>query len=122
MEEVTVFDWLQNFNDYQLNDISLFTIAIDRGIEDPKTALYAQLSTKERELMLADMLRRAILFGPSNTASISESHSGYQKTIGSRSDAWRNDKINWANSIYKKYDDPNIINNAAILRVMNPFR
>lgn len=122
MAEITVFDWLQNSNDYQLNDISLLTIAMDRGVEDPKTALYAQLPTREKELMLADMLRRAVLFSPSNTASVSESHAGYQKTIGSRGDTWRNQKIAWANDIYKKYDDPNVISSGSTLKAFNPLK
>jgi hypothetical protein len=36
---------------------------------------------------------------------LSQSHNGYQKTIGQEQDFYQNDKIKYAIGIYEKYDD-----------------
>jgi hypothetical protein len=55
--------------------------------------------------MDADIIWTAVLKRPSNTASLSQSHNGYQKTIGSEQDFYQDDKIQYALRIYKRYDD-----------------
>ena len=47
----------------------------------------------------------AIIKSPSNTPSLSQSHNGYQKTIGQEQDFYQDDKIKYAIRIYKKYGD-----------------
>lgn len=81
-------------------------IAMDRGI-DPEADVYdeSQVSQKDRELMDADIIWTAVLKRPSNTASLSQSHNGYQKTIGSEQDFYQDDKIKYAIGIYKRYND-----------------
>jgi hypothetical protein len=56
--------------------------------------------------MDADIIWTAVLKRPSNTASLSQSHNGYQKTVGSEQDFYQDDKIQYAIGIYKRYDDP----------------
>jgi hypothetical protein len=80
-------------------------IALDRGI-DPEADVYGDGVTKrERDLMTADLIYTAVLLRPSNTASLSQSHNGYQKTIGSEQDFYQDDKIQYAIRIYKRYGD-----------------
>ena len=55
--------------------------------------------------MEADIIFTAVLLSPSNTASLSQSHNGYQKTIGQEQDFYQNDKIKYAIGIYQKYND-----------------
>ena len=81
-------------------------IALDRGI-DPSADVYDEtvVTKRERDLMTADLIYTAVLLRPSNTASLSQSHNGYQKTIGSEQDFYQDDKIQYAIRIYKKYGD-----------------
>lgn len=55
--------------------------------------------------MTADIIFTAVLLSPSNTASLSQSHNGYQKTIGQEQDFYQDEKIKYAISIYRIYDD-----------------
>jgi hypothetical protein len=55
--------------------------------------------------MQADIIFTAVLLSPSNTASLSQSHNGYQKTIGQEQDFCQNDKIKYAIRIYEMYGD-----------------
>ena len=89
-------------------DGNYMRIAKDRGI-DPDADVYddSVVSQKDRDLMDADIIFWAVLKRPSNTASLSQSHNGYQKTIGSEQDINLKDKIKYALSIYEKYDDSN---------------
>ena len=81
-------------------------IAMDRGI-DPSADVYDEtvVTKRERDLMTADLIYTAVLLRPSNTASLSQSHNGFQKTIGSEQDFYQDDKIQYAIRIYKKYGD-----------------
>jgi hypothetical protein len=81
-------------------------IAMDRGV-DPNADVYdeTQVSKRQKDLMDADIIWTAVLKRPSNTASISQSHNGYQKTIGSEQDFYQDDKIQYAIRIYQRYGD-----------------
>ena len=79
---------------------------MDRGVS-PDADVYDenQVTKKQRDLMDADIIWYAVLKRPSNTASLSQSHNGYQKTIGSEQDFYQDDKIQYAIRIYNKYED-----------------
>ena len=81
-------------------------IALDRGIS-PDADVYDEtvVTKRERDLMTADLIYTAVLLRPSNTASLSQSHNGFQKTVGSEQDFYQDDKIQYAIRIYKKYGD-----------------
>ena len=55
--------------------------------------------------MTADIIFTAVLLSPSNTASLSQSHNGYQKTIGQEQDFYQDEKIKYAIRIYNRYED-----------------
>lgn len=103
---MTVLEWLEASTMYSSFTEKNFTkIALDRGI-DPEADVYDDGITKrERDLMTADLIYTAVLLRPSNTASLSQSHNGYQKTIGSEQDFYQDDKIQYAIRIYKRYGD-----------------
>lgn len=108
---MTVLEWLKARTRYSFNDDTLTTIALDRGC-DPSDDFYGGTVTdKQKELMKADIIFTAVLLSPSNTSSLSQSHDGFQKTIGQEQDFYQDKKIAYAIQIYKKYDDEN----AAIL-------
>ena len=103
---MTVLEWLKRKTRYSFDEGNLEVIALDRGLE-PNDDVYDEtvVTKRERELMTADIIFTAVLLSPSNTASLSQSHNGYQKTIGQEQDFYQNDKIKYAIGIYQKYDD-----------------
>lgn len=105
---MTVLEWLDASNMYSSFEKKHYVkIAKDRGV-DPDADVYddTQVSQKQRDLMDADIIWTAVLKRPSNTASLSQSHNGYQKTVGSEQDFYQDDKIQYAIGIYKRYEDP----------------
>ena len=105
---MTVLDWLKSINGFNLGETSLTVIANTRGISTPEVTDYSVLTAMQRELMSADLILNYVLFQPTTTGSISQSHNGFQQTIGSYSDANVNKRISFAKSIYRKYDDANL--------------
>jgi hypothetical protein len=102
---MTVLEWLEKRTRYSFEEGNFEVIARDRGL-DPSDDIYGENVDKRlRELMEADIIFTAVLLSPSNTASLSQSHNGYQKTIGQEQDFYQNDKIKYAIGIYEKYDD-----------------
>jgi hypothetical protein len=102
---MTVLEWLGKKTRYSFDEGNFEVIALDRGV-DPSDDVYGEhVDQRLRELMEADIIFTAVLLSPSNTASLSQSHNGYQKTIGQEQDFYQNDKIKYAIGIYQKYDD-----------------
>ena len=104
---MTVLEWLEASTMYSsFTEKNFVKIALDRGI-DPSADVYDEtvVTKRERDLMTADLIYTAVLLRPSNTASLSQSHNGFQKTIGSEQDFYQDDKIQYAIRIYKKYGD-----------------
>ena len=102
---MTVLEWLGKKTRYSFDEGNFEVIARDRGV-DPEDDVYGdKVDQRLRELMEADIIFTAVLLSPSNTASLSQSHNGYQKTIGQEQDFYQNDKIKYTIGIYQKYGD-----------------
>lgn len=104
---MTVLEWLEASTMYSsFTEKHLVKIALDRGI-DPNADVYDEtvVTKRERDLMTADLIYTAVLLRPSNTASLSLSHNGFQKTIGQEQDFYQDDKIKYAISLYSQYGD-----------------
>lgn len=104
---MTVLEWLEASTMYSsFTEKNFIKIALDRGI-DPNWDVYDKttVTERERDLMTADLIYTAVLLRPSNTASLQQSHNGFQKTIGSEQDFYQDDKIQYAIRIYKRYND-----------------
>lgn len=102
---MTVLEWLKKKTRYSFGEGNFEVIALDRGLEPTDDVYGENVDRRLRELMEADIIFTAVLLSPSNTASLSQSHNGYQKTIGQEQDFYQNDKIKYAIGIYQKYDD-----------------
>jgi hypothetical protein len=102
---MTVLEWLKASTRYTFEEQTLVKIARDRDC-DPSDDVYGDAVTKrQRELMTADIIFTAVLLSPSSTSSLSQTHNGYQKVIGSETDYYQDDKITYAIRIYNMYDD-----------------
>lgn len=102
---MTVLEWLKASTRYSFEEQNFLKIALDRGC-NPDDDVYGNNVTKrQRELMTADIIFTAVLLSPSNTASLSQAHNGYQKSIGQEQDFYQDEKIKYAIRIYNIYQD-----------------
>lgn len=103
---MTVLEWLKASTRYSFDEPTFIKIALDREC-NPEDDVYdpSVVTKRQRELMTADIIFTAVLLSPSNTASLSQSHNGYQKTIGQEQDFYQDEKIKYAIQIYNTYDD-----------------
>lgn len=103
---MTVLEWLKASTRYSFEEQNFIKIALDREC-NPEDDVYDEekVTKRQRELMTADIIFTAVLLSPSNTASLQQSHNGYQKSIGQEQDFYQDDKIKYAIRIYNKYDD-----------------
>ncbi len=102
---MTVFEWLKASTRYTFEDETFKKIALDRECNLEEDVYGESVSKRQRELMTADIIFTAVLLSPSNTASLSQSHNGFQKTIGQEQDFYQDEKIKYAISIYRLYED-----------------
>lgn len=103
---MTVLEWLKASTRYSFQEQNFIKIALDREC-DPDDDVYddEKVTKRQRELMTADIIFTAVLLSPSNTASLSQSHNGFQLSVGQEQDFYQDDKIKYAIRIYNKYDD-----------------
>jgi hypothetical protein len=102
---MTVLEWLERSTRYSFSSDTFEKIALDREC-DPSDDVYSGNVTKrQKDLMTADIIFTAVLLSPSNTASLSQSHNGYQKVIGQEQDFYQDEKIKYAIKIYETYGD-----------------
>ena len=102
---MTVLEWLKKKTRYSFEEGNFEVIALDRGVQPDDDVYGANVTNRLRDLMEADIIFTAVLLSPSNTASLSQSHNGYQKTIGQEQDFYQDEKIKYAIRIYKMYGD-----------------
>lgn len=101
---MTVLEWLKASTRYSFKEENFLKIAADRGCS-PDADVYSDVTKRQRELMTADIIFTAVLLSPSNTASLSQSHNGYQKSVGQEQDFYQDEKIKYAIQIYRTYED-----------------
>ena len=102
---MTVLEWLKASTRYSFEEENFIKIAMDREC-DPNADVYgADITKRQRELMTADIIFTAVLLSPSNTASLSQSHNGFQQSIGQEQDFYQDEKIKYAIRIYNIYGD-----------------
>ena len=102
---MTVLEWLKKKTRYSFEEGNFEVIALDRGVQPDDDVYGANVTKRLRDLMEADIIFTAVLLSPSNTASLSQSHNGYQKTIGQEQDFYQDEKIKYAIWIYTMYGD-----------------
>lgn len=102
---MTVLEWLKKKTRYSFEEGNFEVIALDRGVQPDDDVYGANVTKRLRDLMEADIIFTAVLLSPSNTASLSQSHNGYQKTIGQEQDFYQDEKIKYAIRIYTMYSD-----------------
>ena len=95
---MTGLEWLKASTRFTLEDMSFEKIARDRHC-DPTANAYS-VAQNVRDLMTADIIFLAVTMSPSSTSSLSQSHNGYQKTIGSEQNFYKSESVKYAMYIY----------------------
>lgn len=102
---MTVLEWLERSTRYSFSSETFEKIALDRECNPDDDIFNGDVTKRQKELMIADIIFTAVLLSPSNTASLSQSHNGYQKVIGQEQDFYQDEKIKYAIKIYETYGD-----------------
>lgn len=102
---MTVLEWLERSTRYSFSSETFEKIALDRECNPDDDIYNGDVTKRQKELMTADIIFTAVLLSPSNTASLSQSHNGYQKVIGQEQDFYQDEKIKYAIKIYETYGD-----------------
>jgi len=101
---MTVFEALKALGaEYNVSDEIITITLIGRGVDGSMN--FEDLDNRLNQLLRLDLLLNIILYSPSTSSSQSVSHGGFQKTMGSRSDAWRKDKLNMIFRMYANLGD-----------------
>lgn len=102
---MTVLEWLERSTRYSFSSDTFEKIALDRECDPSDDVYNGNVTKRQKDLMTADIIFTAVLLSPSNTASLSQSHNGYQKVIGQEQDFYQDEKIKYAIKIYETYGD-----------------
>ncbi len=102
---MTVLEWLKASTRYTFEEETFKKIAYDRGCDPDEDVYVGSVTERQRQLMTADIIFTAVLLSPSSTSSLQQAHNGYQKTVGSETDYYQDDKITYAIRIYNLYND-----------------
>lgn len=103
---MTVLEWLKDSTGFSnFSEGNFVKIALDRECNPMDDVYGTNVTKRQRELMTADIIFTRVFLMPSSTPSLSQSHNGYQKTIGQEQDLNLKEKIKYAIQIYRVYGD-----------------
>ena len=104
MNDFDIIEYLSGITQFTFDKAVLKRIALDRGVSEVTD--YEELTSKQKELLRADLLYAAYL-SPNVWASSTHSHGSYTKTIGSQT-IYAVEKERLYNTfigVYRKYED-----------------
>lgn len=99
-----IIEYMSGLTSFTFDKAVLERIALERGVSE--VADYAELDQKSKDLVFADLLFAAY-FSPNVWSSITISHTGFSKGIGSQT-IYLEEKerlYNMFTNIYKKWED-----------------
>lgn len=105
MAEFNIVKWLKNRIGYDVPTDKVEIIVMERGLQNVTD--YAELTQKDKDLLLADVLF-LLLTSATQTASKSWQSGGTTMTIGSQMLTGKAEFYNMMKGIYEKYDDPKL--------------
>ena len=108
MVKFDIIEYLSGLTSYSLDKAVLKCIALDRGVVNVE--YFADLDAKTKELLFADVLF-AVYSSPNIWASKTNTHGAFTQIVGSQSinSDVREMLYNRFYNIYKKYDDPKLL-------------
>lgn len=102
MAVMGIYDYLSGLTGFVFDRAVLERIAHERGVSDVTDV--STLEQKQKDLLLADLLLTVYL-SPNSSASYSEAHGSYKKSIGSQTLNEKKSIYNMLVSLYRKWND-----------------
>lgn len=102
MTEYGILDYLSGLTAYVLDEAVFKAVAFERGVLDKKPR---DLSERERDLLLADILGR-IYLSPGNLPSMSHQHGQFSTSTGQQAVGERETIYARMMELYRKWNDP----------------
>lgn len=102
MESLGIIDYMSGLTGFVLEEDILLRIAHDRHI--PENALACDLSQRDKDLLLADILF-AVLCSPSGLPSRSHQHGQFSETVGRQTIENRQMLYDMMRRLYEKWND-----------------
>lgn len=115
--EFDIIEYLSGLTQFALDKSVLHTIALERDVLDVDD--YSLLTTKQKELLRADLFYAAYL-SPTVWASVNQKHGTYGNSIGAQTLSSQDKErlYNTFVAIYRKYNDDKLLeiedNNATL--------
>lgn len=103
MAEFNIVKWLKNRIGYEVSTEKVEIIVMERGLQNVTD--YAELTQKDKDLLLADVLF-LLLTSATQTASKSWQSGGATMSIGAQMLTGKERFYDMMMGIYKTYDDP----------------
>lgn len=98
-----IISYMGSLTGYSLESSVLERIALERGVSDVKD--YSDLTEKDRDLLLADIIFTVCFLFPTQTPSISKKHGTFSQTIGAQTITYKDRLYDMMLRLYKKWDD-----------------
>lgn len=105
MAEFNIVKWLKNRIGYEVSTEKVEIIVMERGLQNVTD--YAELTQKDKDLLLADVLF-LLLTSATQTASKSWQSGGTTMSIGAQMLTGKAEFYNMMTGIYEKYNDPKL--------------
>ncbi len=102
MADFDIIRYMSGLTSFVFDKAVFERIALDRGVVNVSS--YDELTKQQRDLLYADILFTAWL-SPDVIGSISVSHGGFSKSVGSQTVENRDRLYNIFMGIYRRYDD-----------------
>lgn len=102
MAAFDIIRYMSSLTGYVFDEAVLERIALERGVSEVKQ--FAELTQKDKDLVLADMLL-VLYLSPTQTASLSKKHGSFSQTIGSQYISDKAGLLDLITKLYAKWGD-----------------
>lgn len=102
MMQFDIISYISSLTSFTFDRAVLQRIAYERGVSE--VTCYDELTQKDRDLLLADLLFMAYTM-PYQTSSLTKQHGAYSQTIGSQIISDKRGIYDLMMSLYKKWND-----------------
>lgn len=102
MEQFDIIEYLSGLTGFVFDKAVLKRIAIERGVIGVTS--YSELEQQQKDLLLADLLY-TVYVSPNSSASMTQQHGAFSRTVGSQTINDKEGIYNIMLSLYRKWND-----------------
>jgi len=98
-----IIKYMGSLTGYSLDKSVLERIVMERGLSEVKD--FAELTQKDKDLLLADIIFNLCFLYPTQSPSISKKHGQFSLTIGAQTITYKDRLYDLMLRLYEKWDD-----------------